>query len=76
MPRNMRRLTSLPGRLHAESYSGPVPPYKQIHMHAVNAVFPAHQINSIWHFYEDDLPAIATALGLTRTVPPRQNVTA
>ena len=74
MPRKRKRLTSLPGRLHAAGYRD-VPPYKAIHMHAVNAVIPgAHQVNSIWHFYEDDVPDIATALGLT--AQPRQSVAA
>ena len=40
-----RRLTSLPGLLHAGGYTD-VPIYKVLHQHAVNGVIPgAHQIN-------------------------------
>ena len=66
MAQNRRRLTSLPGQLHAEGYEG-VQLYKVLHQHAVNGVIPgAHQINSLWYYFEDDVPAIAAALGLTR----------
>lgn len=64
-----RRLTSLPGLLHAGGYTD-VPIYKVLHQHAVNGVIPgAHQINHVWHFCEEDLPEIATALGLAQKAP-------
>jgi hypothetical protein len=60
------RLTGLPGQLHAAGYE-PVPDYRKLHLKAVNGDIPgARQINSIWHFNEDDIPEIAAALRLKR----------
>jgi hypothetical protein len=67
-----RRLTSLPGLLRADGFTA-VPPYKHLHQHAVNGVIPgAHQVNSIWHIFEDEVPAIGAALELER-LPAHQN---
>jgi hypothetical protein len=58
------RLTSVPGALRAAGYSPP--DYRGIRDKAVNGLFPAHQINGIWHFHGTDIEAIAGALGLER----------
>ena len=38
--------------------------YRRIWMDAVEARFPAHQINGVWHFTLADAPIIGDALGL------------
>ena len=59
------RLTGSPGVLRAEGYT-PVD-YRLIRDAAINGRIPAHQRNSIWHFYREDTAAIAAALRLVRT---------
>jgi hypothetical protein len=58
------RLTSLPGICRDEGYD-PVD-YRLIRDAAINGRIPAHQRNSIWHFYREDTAEIATALRLAR----------
>lgn len=41
-----------------------LPGQRTIYEAAVSARFPTHQVNGIWHFYEEDLPAIMAAFGL------------
>jgi hypothetical protein len=59
------RLTGLSGVLRAEGYT-PVD-YLLMRDAAINGRIPAHQRNTIWHFYREDAAAIATGLRLART---------
>ena len=42
----------------------PIPGMRKVHESAVSAKFPAHQVNAIWHYYEEDREAILAGLGL------------
>ncbi len=57
------RITTLPHKLKALT-DNTLPTIRAIYASAVNAQFPAHQVNGIWHYDEDDLPAIMAAFGL------------
>jgi hypothetical protein len=76
MPSN--RITTLPHKLKVLT-DNTLPTIRSIYASAVNAQFPAHQVNGIWHYDEDDLPAIMAAFGLrprasTPTRAPRAAV--
>ncbi len=51
-----------------------VPNARALYQGAVNAKFPAHQVNGIWHYNVADLPMIAAAYGLKpkAAVQPRR----
>ena len=40
--------------------------YRKLWQGAVEHRFPAHQVNGLWHFRPEDVPAIAAAYGLHR----------
>ena len=62
-----RRLTSLPTELVEEGYKPPGD-YRVIREKAVNREIPgAHQRNGIWHYWPQDIPAIAAALRLKKS---------
>jgi hypothetical protein len=61
------RLTSLPGICRDEGYE-PIE-YRLFREHAINGRIVAHQRNRIWHFYVEDVGAIAAALRLERRAP-------
>ncbi len=61
MPSN--RITTLPHKFKALT-DDTLPTIRLIYAGAVNARFPAHQVNGIWHYDEDDLPAIMACFGL------------
>lgn len=61
MPSN--RITTLPHKFKALT-DDTLPTIRVIYAGAVNARFPAHQVNGLWHYDEDDLPAIMTCFGL------------
>lgn len=42
----------------------PIPGMRKVQESAVSAKFPAHQVNGIWHFYEEDREEILKGLGL------------
>ena len=53
-----------------------VPSARALYHGVINAKFPAHQINGIWHYDPADLPVIAAAYGLppkSGKTPQRQN---
>jgi hypothetical protein len=56
--RQSKRLTSCPPDLRRQ---GIIVGYRILREMAIDGCFPAHQINSIWHFYADDLGLIAKA---------------
>jgi hypothetical protein len=58
------RLTSLPGICRDEGYE-PIE-YRLFREHAINGRIVAHQRRGIWHFYREDIAAIAAALRLAR----------
>ena len=58
-----RRITTLPHKFKTLTDDTP-PTIRVIYAGAVNARFPVHQVNGIWHYDEDDLPAIMAAFGL------------
>jgi hypothetical protein len=59
------RLTELPATLHAAGYFR-LPTYRALYAAAIDGVFPAKQINRIWHSEVADLADIADKLGLQR----------
>jgi hypothetical protein len=63
------RLTELPATLHAAGYCG-LPTYRVMYTAAIDGVFPAKQINRIWHSEIADLADIAGKLGLRRVDYP------
>jgi hypothetical protein len=58
------RLTTLPRKL-LDYTDQPIPSGRKLREGAVDAKFPAHQVNGLWHYNPDDLPAIAAVYGLT-----------
>ena len=58
-----RRITTLCSRLRLLT-DDPVPGQRIVYAGAVSARFPAHQVNGIWHTYEEDDLAVMAALGL------------
>ena len=65
MNKNERRLTSLPAAMRARG-ADDVPLYTRLRERAISGVFPAHQRNNIWHFYQDDVDTIIAALAVDR----------
>lgn len=63
MTRTSHRITSLASKARLLT-DDPVPGQRKVYEGAVSARFEAHQINGIWHYYEEDLPAIMAAFGL------------
>lgn len=57
------RITTLPRKFKTLT-SDTLPTIRVIYAAAVNARFPAQQVNGIWHYDEDDLPAIMACFGL------------
>ena len=63
MTRTSRRISTACHWLKDQT-DDPIPGMRKVHECAVSARFPAHQVNGIWHFYEDDREAILAGLGL------------
>ena len=61
----LSRLTALPRALLAEGYVG-VPAYRTIRELAIGGLFPARQINTVWHFSPQDIGWIAGVLELNK----------
>jgi len=57
------RITTLPHKFKALT-DDTLPTIRAIYASAVNARFPAQQVNGLWHYDEDDLPAIMACFGL------------
>ncbi len=57
------RITTLTHKLKALTDDA-APNNRATYNAAVSARYPAHQVNGIWHYDEDDLPAIMAAFGL------------
>jgi hypothetical protein len=57
------RITTLPHKFKVLT-DDTLPTIRVIYASAVNARFPAQQVNGIWHYDEDDLPAIMACFGL------------
>ena len=57
------RITTLPHKLKPLTDDA-VPGIRAIYNAAASARFSSHQVNGIWHYDEDDLPAIMAAFGL------------
>ncbi len=57
------RITTLSHKLKTLTEDA-TPGNRAIYNAAVSARFPAHQVNGIWHYDEDDLPAIMACFGL------------
>ncbi len=57
------RITTLPHKFKALTDDA-TPGNRAIYNAAVSAHFPAHQVNGIWHYDENDLPAIMACFGL------------
>ena len=57
------RITTLPRKLKALTNDA-VPGIRAIYTAAVNAQIPAYQVNRIWHFRDEDVPAIMACFGL------------
>ena len=57
------RITTLPHKLKALTNDA-VPGIRAFYNAAVSARFPAHQVNGIWHFHDEDVPAIMACFGL------------
>jgi len=58
------RISTLPrALLNFTGQSSPSP--RKLYEGAVSAKYPAHQVNGIWHYDEQDLPVIAAAYGLS-----------
>lgn len=73
-----RALKSYTGEADTSPASGGalVPSARALYHGAINAKFPAHQVNGIWHYDPADLPVIAAAYGLlpkSEKTPQRQN---
>jgi hypothetical protein len=60
-----RRLTALPVTIRQRG-ADDVPLYAKLRERAISGVFPAHQRNNIWHFFEDDVDLIIAALAAER----------
>ena len=58
-----RRITTLCSRLRLLT-NDVLPGHRTVYAGAVSARFPAHQVNGIWHTYEEDDLAVMAALGL------------
>jgi hypothetical protein len=65
-PRPCLRLSRLLHELQAAGFQCEELPYRKLWQGAVERRFPAHQVNGVWHFYQDDVPAIGVAFGLLR----------
>jgi hypothetical protein len=59
------RLTALPAAMRARGVDD-IPLYPRLRERAISGLFPAHQRNNIWHYYEGDVDAIITALAADR----------
>lgn len=57
-------LVHIPRRL-AAVYDGPVPTRWRIYDMVTRAAIPAEHVGSRWFIAEDDLPAVAHAVGMT-----------
>lgn len=68
------RITTLSHKLKALTDDA-APGNRAIYTAAVSARFPAHQVNGIWHYDENDLPAIMACFGLRpkASAPNRAN---
>ena len=64
------RITTLTHKLKALTDDA-APNNRATYNAAVSARYPAHQVNGIWHYDEDDLPAIMAAFGLRSGCGPR-----
>lgn len=60
---NARRITTLCSKLK-DWTDDPIPSQRTIYDRACSARFPAHQVNGIWHYQDDDREAILRGLGL------------
>lgn len=58
-----RRITTLCSKLPSWT-DDPIPNPRKVYEGAIGARFPAHQVNGIWHFFEEDRDAILRGLGL------------
>lgn len=63
MTRMSRRITTLCFTLK-DWTDDPIPAQRQAYAAATSAKFPAHQVNGIWHYFEEDREAILKGLGL------------
>jgi hypothetical protein len=61
------RLSGLPARLRKRGFASPSG--RILRDRAVDGVIPAHQVNYIWHYYEEDEDAIIAALRLSPMNP-------
>jgi hypothetical protein len=67
------RLTGLAARLRERGLASPSG--RILRDRAVDGVIPAHQVNYIWHYYEEDEDAIIAALRLSATNPAVKEAT-
>ncbi len=58
-----RRITTLCFRLRQKTDDA-LPGHRAIYEAAVSARFPAHQVNGLWHSYEEDDAAVMAVFGL------------
>ncbi len=63
MTRISRRITALCGKLK-DWTDDPTPDVRRVYNAAASAKIPAHQVNGLWHFFEEDREAILDGLGL------------
>lgn len=64
MNRISRRITSLCSKIKDWS-DDPIPGgVRGVYNASASAKIPAHQVNGIWHYYEEDREAILAGLGL------------
>lgn len=63
MTRTPRRITSFASEARLLT-DDPIPGQRKVYESAVSANFPAHQVNGIWHYYQEDLPTIMAYFGL------------
>jgi len=63
MTRISRRITTLCFKLK-DWTDDPTPDVRRVYNAAASAKIPAHQVNGIWHYYEEDREAILGGLGL------------
>ncbi len=63
MNRVSHRITALCGKLK-DWTDDPTPDVRQVYNAAASAKIPAHQVNGLWHFFEEDREAILAGLGL------------
>jgi hypothetical protein len=59
-----RRLSQLLYELQQAGFHCDGLGYRKLWQGAVERHFPAHQVNGLWHFQPEDVPAIAAAYGL------------